>query len=96
MTRQIHEQQQAVVTSTQAVIATLRGAIPTHGADTQKLLDSVTLNRTLQDLVQSLNQFASRIPPSGAGETPSDSSMSDESRETEKARLRVFKEDLAA
>ncbi len=96
MTRQIHEQQQAVVTSTQAVLTTLRGAMPTHGTDTQKLLDSVTLNRTLQDLVQSLNQFASRIPPSEAGEAPSDSSMSDESRETEKSRLRVFKEDLAA
>ncbi len=96
LTRQIHEQQQAVVASSQAVLTTLRGSVPPRESETQKILDSVTLNRTLQDLVQTLNQFTSRIELRTSGETASDSAILNKSRAADNAQLRVFKEDVAA
>jgi biopolymer transport protein ExbB/TolQ len=95
MTRQIQDQQQSVLTSSQAVLSGLRGLGGDQSSETQRLLDSVTLNRTLQDLIESLNRFTAQLgsQSSAASASAVDASPS---RAAGPVPLRIFKEDLAA
>jgi biopolymer transport protein ExbB/TolQ len=93
LTRQIHDQQTAVVTSSDAVLAALRDCPPMQQVEAQRLLDAVTLNRTLQDLIQALRGLTglNRVSsgPLAQGDAPPANTPSS-------APLRIFPEDLAA
>ncbi len=95
LTRQTLEQQQSVISSTQAVLAALRGTIPTSSTETQTVLDSITLKHTLQNLAHSLDSFTSHMARTTLDAIRT-AAVVPESTSTKTAVLRIFKEDLAA
>lgn len=99
LTRQTLDQQQSVISSTQAVLAALRGATPPAANETQTILDSITLNHTLKDLAHSLETFMARMAQSPMGQTlltAEPGSPSPPPTTSKASVLRIFKEDIAA
>jgi hypothetical protein len=90
LARQTHEQQQAVVTSTQSVLTALKGRSTSTVVEPRALLDASTTQRTLQQLNRTLEALAAHLSQSG-GVEPIEKSTSDES-----SNLRIFDEDVAA
>lgn len=96
LTQQIHEQQKSVIASSESVLSGLRGVAPATAGETQRLLDAVTLNRTLQDLIHSLNQFTLELGQSKGLERLPNATVAHELTGGNSASLRIFKEDRAA